>query len=238
MDLSNLSSNLPLSEEPTEASIININKELADEFKIGARSIAALYRLSNTKNSILLAKGYLDCLNDISKLLENDSISSINNLKQFISSKKKDLSSSDTNPISSPEKSGNSIKTKSEPLTLDSSYKFTINNPTNRHFPPANTPLSIDHSQLKYYYKTKNNNSKKIYNNNNNNSNNNDILNISTDEEVEEIEDENNYDLDKIKFHSSDSQHDSYLVDENTDSFSKRKITDNSFVSKKQKFSS
>lgn len=227
MDLSNLSSNLPLSAEPSEEAINNINKELADEFKIGARSIAALYRLSNTKNSLLIAKGYLDCINHISKLLENGSISSINDVKQFIDTRKHELSinsNDDANSNTNCNTKKQNSKFKSETLTIDPSYKFTVNNPTNRHFPSANTPLSIDHSNLKYYER-----SKQMKKNNSH------TISSSTDDEDEEVEDDD-HDLNKIKFHSSDSQHDLSPIDENTDSFSKRKIIDSNVSIKKQKF--
>ncbi|KAG0684805.1 hypothetical protein C6P40_005002, partial [Pichia californica] len=91
MDLTNLSSNLPLPFSPTEESVNSINKELSDEFKIGARSIAALYRLSNSKNSLLIAKGYLDCINEISNYLENGNISSLSDLNHFLINKKFEL---------------------------------------------------------------------------------------------------------------------------------------------------
>lgn len=168
MDLSNLSSNLPLSSHPTEESINTINKELSDEFKTGARSIAALYRLSNTKNSLLIAKGYLDCLNDLSTLLENGKVTSISDLKHFVADKKSELSpppekksenfaqSQANQEPSSPANTNTNtdtvtIASSSAPLSISSSYKFTVNNPTSHHFPPARTPLSIDHSNLKYY---------------------------------------------------------------------------------------
>ncbi|GMG29063.1 unnamed protein product [Ambrosiozyma monospora] len=116
MDLSNLSSNLPLSHPINDDSIDEINKELSNEFKIGARSIAALYRLSNSKTSIVQAKGYLNCLNDLLALIDNGSVQDLSQLKSLLLFKRSELigennlhdnmkSEAITNPSSSPKKS-------------------------------------------------------------------------------------------------------------------------------------
>lgn len=177
MDLSKLSSNLPLSQAPTDESIHDINKELSDEFKIGARSIAALYRLSNSKNSLLIAKGYLDCVNDISKNLQNGELSSINDLQNFLLSKKlelgdKNIGKTENNISGNDNCTGNDNeevdnKNENKPIRLDNitttikvkdnkldnSFKFSVSNPTNHHFPPtSHSPLSLDHKNLKYYH--------------------------------------------------------------------------------------
>lgn len=146
MDLSNLSNNLPLYQEPSEDAINEISKELSDEFKLGARSIAALYRLSNTKNSLLIAKGYLDCLNDFSRLLEGDQITSLSELKELINTKKKDLSPSQSNSGQKKQEKfenkhkGSEISIDEQtsfPPLADNSFRFTFNDPTNLQFKPS-----------------------------------------------------------------------------------------------------
>lgn len=150
MDLSKLSSNLPLSSSPTDESISNLNKELSDEFKIGARSIAALYRLSNSKNSLLIARGYLDCLNEISTYLENGNISSLAELSHFITAKKHEMA---------PETAASTPHEEMPPRDnlvqsgIDTSFKFTVNQPTDHHFPHSRAPLSVDNHNLRYYSK-------------------------------------------------------------------------------------
>lgn len=223
MDLSNFSKSLPLSIEPTDDAINTLNKEISDEFKCGARSIAALYRLSNTKNQLLMAKGYLDCLNDLSKLIDSEKLISIEDLKDFIRSKRNDFSSSSLERVQNikpeptekaneevPKSVGtigaNDLTTTSNnrisidvqpPLTdIDDSYKFTISHPSNHHFPKSRVPLSIDHSNLKCFKSTKQ--SKKISDH-------------SSEEEVEDTDNEPDQDGSDLSF------------DEITNSFSKRK---------------
>lgn len=271
MDLSNLSTNLPLSTKPTEEAFDAINKELSDEFKVGARSIAALYRLSNTKNSLLIAKGYLNSINDISNLLDNGNISSLDDLRQFLHTKKLELSpneslnESTTTTINNQERQISSSPSPSVPSNNTSSssqlpqsqslqiigqhHDFTINNPTNHHFPLSRTPMSIDNTHLKYYHsKSKSNklnsstitssnqcnisaentNSNNLINMNINNhqsidSNSNKHLDNSSDDNVENNDD--NDDFDDISF---DTMSDT--------SFLKRKLNNVSTISKKQKF--
>ena len=156
MDLSKLSSNLPLSSSPTDESISNLNKELSDEFKIGARSIAALYRLSNSKNSLLIARGYLDCLNEISSYLENGNICSLAELSHFITAKKHEMApeTADTTADGAgQERKENMSKDNLVQSGLDTSFKFTVNRPTEHHFPHSRAPLSVDNHNLKYYLK-------------------------------------------------------------------------------------
>lgn len=69
MDLSNLSSNLPPSTPVTKKELQELESRLANEFKNAANSVASLYRLSNSKNSLLRHEGYLDCLDDLLNLI-------------------------------------------------------------------------------------------------------------------------------------------------------------------------
>ncbi|ODV86259.1 hypothetical protein CANARDRAFT_27511 [[Candida] arabinofermentans NRRL YB-2248] len=119
MDLSNLSSNLPLSRSIDDDSMDQINKELSNEFKIGARSIAALYRLSNTKNSLVKAKGYLNCLDDLLNILDNDqTITTLDDFKTVLLNKKFEITGHEESNVKS---SLNDLPTKPSPSTSTSS---------------------------------------------------------------------------------------------------------------------
>lgn len=242
MDLSNLSTHLPLSAPPTDDSINLINKNLSDEFKIGARSIAALYRLSNTKNSLLIAKGYLNALKDINNIIDSNNVNSLNDLKTFITDKIIELSPNDS-PTSnnSPDVSNNDLTEANtndcnQPFKkIDETYKFQLNYPTNHKFPLSRIPLSIER------------NDKSVTN-----------LADSSDEEVELVDkrkrDENSannnsksqFSKNNIKSLSSDETDDYSDNDISFEDFNnstnnkslKRKIKDNSHISKKLKFDS
>lgn len=235
MDLSNFSKSLPLSIEPTEDAINILNKEISDEFKCGARSIAALYRLSNTKNQLFMAKGYMDCLNDLSKLIESEQPVSVKDVKDFIYCKRKDLNPSslekekDTKSeithkaqdeiipnkvTSTTETNVTAIPTNNAALNahhslseFNDSYKFTLNYPSNHHFPKSRVPLSIDHSNLKCYKSTKA--AKKISDH-------------SSEEEIEETDNELDHDGSDLSF------------DEITELLSKRKINDSTLTTHKK----
>lgn len=126
MDLSKLSAELPLSQGVSAADMSALNKELSEEFKVGARSIAALYRLSNTKTQAVQARGYLDCINDVLALV--DSTGSLEEVRSTLMAKKRELTGE-----------------KNEPLSQSDlvNGQFTLNHPTQHHFPLTNTPMSI-----------------------------------------------------------------------------------------------
>lgn len=97
MDLSNLSSNLPLVKSLEQVSLVDINKDLTNEFKNtakavaslynsasqpengdkylktefadAAKAVASLYRTGNSSNVLLMHKGYLDCLDDLLQII-------------------------------------------------------------------------------------------------------------------------------------------------------------------------
>lgn len=144
MDLSKLSADLPLSQPVGDAEVSALNKELSEEFKIGARSIAALYRLSNTKTQMMQAKGYLDCINDVLALI--DSKPSLEEVKNVLNSKRGELT-------------GFSKPTDVSQNQFENG-EFTLNNPTQFHFPLAQTPISVN-PQLKHPPKTSKQQAKK-----------------------------------------------------------------------------
>lgn len=95
MDLSNLSSDLPSTQNLEQVSLLELNKELTSEFKNAAKSVAALYnstgdtkqqkaqfadaakavaslyRLGTNSNVLLMHKGYLECLDDLLGVITN-----------------------------------------------------------------------------------------------------------------------------------------------------------------------
>lgn len=125
MDLSNLGNDLPLSQALSESEMQAMNRELSEEFKIGARSIAALYRLSTSKTQMVRAKGYLDAVNDVLAMLETTD--SIETIKEALVRKKADLTGQ-----------------KQEVNIGDlNSGQFTINKPSQHSFPLTKPPMSI-----------------------------------------------------------------------------------------------
>ncbi|KAG7923433.1 hypothetical protein KL905_000651 [Ogataea polymorpha] len=152
MDLSNLSSNLPLSQPIDDDSVEQINRELSNEFKLGARSIAALYRLSNAKNSLLKAKGYLSCLDDILNLIDNDqSIATLDQLKKALMTKKTELTGKKDKPHKPQEQQEPAKDEISTTGEIPADYKFHFSSDTpSPHFPPSKLPLSIQHCNVKH----------------------------------------------------------------------------------------
>lgn len=97
MDLSKLSKDLPPTKPLEQVSLRELNRELTDEFKNAAKAVAqlynttaqkendpakaktefadaakavaTLYRLSTSSNALLLNKGYLDCLHELSQVI-------------------------------------------------------------------------------------------------------------------------------------------------------------------------
>lgn len=244
MDLSNFSKSLPLSIEPTDEAINNMNKEISDEFKCGARSIAALYRLSNTKNHLLIAKGYVDCLDEILKLLDSEKISSVEDLKNFIQFKKHDLSPDSLK--ASGRKSSIASEIETDDTNKGNNKDIDNLNKKNRNTPPQVTESFISKAQPtstklddSYKFTVSNPTShhfpksripisidhsnikyqkhKKSLKKS---------IDHSSDEEIEGTDNEPEYENSDLSF------------DETTDSFSKRKILDSSSFSahKKPKF--
>ncbi len=164
MDLSKLSSDLPLSEPVSKNSLDQVNRELSNEFKIGARSIAALYRLSNTKTALLNANGYLECVNDILSLINNETVSNLYQLKHFLEAKKSELTGkkgsdtekkiedfarqqSHTKEVSTDEINGTTEKKLSHGIPT---VEFTMKSDSPFHFPLSKIPIGA-RPQVKYH---------------------------------------------------------------------------------------
>lgn len=134
MDLSKLSTDLPLSGPIDEDSIDEVDKELADEFKIGARSIAALYRLSNTKTALINATGYLRCIDDVVSLIDRRDIKDLSDLRSLLQLKRSELT-------------GKKPKTVSKPANVSKEEiaegKFVVAAKSPFHFPLSKLPIGV-----------------------------------------------------------------------------------------------
>ncbi|KAF5210460.1 hypothetical protein A9F13_01g04345 [Clavispora lusitaniae] len=100
MDLSNLSNNLPPVKSLEQVSLVDLNRDLTNEFKNtakavaslynatsqaecehrsaktefsnAAKAVASLYRTGSNSNVLSMHKGYLDCLDDMLRVITND----------------------------------------------------------------------------------------------------------------------------------------------------------------------
>lgn len=141
MDLSNLSNNLPTAHPITDDTINSLNRQLTDEFKNAAKSVAALYRLANTKNTVERRKGYLDCLKDICDVLQDG-----DDLENWVLTKRHEFG--DLNKDSQHDESPSPQEDQLEEEKIDD-YQFTMSSPCAHHFRPGMTPLSVSHSKAR-----------------------------------------------------------------------------------------
>ncbi|QPG77050.1 hypothetical protein FOA43_004448 [Brettanomyces nanus] len=147
MDLSKLSSDLPLPQPIDDDSLDKINRELSNEFKIGARSIAALYRLSNTKSALINAKGYLNCLNDVISLIDNDNVTSLAELKQYLQLKRTELTGkeekeAEKDPKQAKQHQNQATHQKLANLSIPAT-DFTLSAKSPFHFPASKLPIGV-----------------------------------------------------------------------------------------------
>ncbi|VEU19308.1 DEKNAAC100245 [Brettanomyces naardenensis] len=152
MDLSKLSSDLPLPRPLDEDSLDQVNRELSNEFKIGARSIAALYRLASTKTTLINATGYLKCLNDVISLIDNENVSDLSELKTYLQLKRSELTGKKDEKKAVEEKLAQhrtDSEKKSEIITSPPASEFTASAHAPFHFPPSRLPIGV-HPQVKH----------------------------------------------------------------------------------------
>ncbi|ODV62242.1 uncharacterized protein ASCRUDRAFT_74667 [Ascoidea rubescens DSM 1968] len=138
MDLSKLSSNLPPSVPVTKESFDKLDAKLINEFKNAAKSVATLYRLSNSNSSLLRFKGYLECIDDLLNLIKLHKINHSENeldIENWCLTKKAELMGgeninknlvddySEKTKYKTPKKKSGSHQTKSTKLSDD--YEFT-----------------------------------------------------------------------------------------------------------------
>ncbi|QLQ82654.1 hypothetical protein HG537_0H04170 [Torulaspora globosa] len=70
--LNSLHSSLPPERSPTDQTIESLNKELSQEFKIAANAVTKLYRVANERNSLLKHHGYLQCVENLLSMLQQE----------------------------------------------------------------------------------------------------------------------------------------------------------------------
>ncbi|ODQ82716.1 hypothetical protein BABINDRAFT_5641 [Babjeviella inositovora NRRL Y-12698] len=140
---------LPPSKPVSDQLLDDLSRDITAEFKNAARSVAALYKLSDSKASLLRHRGYLDAIDD---LLE--CISCGGDVENWALTKRAELvGNSQTAPASVPSTSENQQPTISTPpgkaanldngLPLD--FPFTISLPCPHEFHPSFAPLSVQH---------------------------------------------------------------------------------------------
>lgn len=70
--LNSLGSSLPPERSPTDQAIESLSGELSQEFKIAANAVTKLYRVANERNSLLKHRGYLQCVEDLLAMLQQE----------------------------------------------------------------------------------------------------------------------------------------------------------------------
>ncbi|CCF58096.1 hypothetical protein KAFR_0D04480 [Kazachstania africana CBS 2517] len=95
--LNSLEKVLPPEQPPTKQAIESLNSELSQDFKIAANAVAKLYRVANEKNSLCKYQGYLNCLDDILGLLNDGSVTSVDDIKLWCLKQRNDILPSNNN---------------------------------------------------------------------------------------------------------------------------------------------
>lgn len=174
MDLSNLSSDLPPTKSLEQISVSDLKKELTDEFKNAAksvaslynasgnggeknaksefanaaRSVASLYRLGSNSNALLMDKGYLACLDELLEVIAND-----DDIENWALTKRAEV----TNHYNNKDRDHNSPAS-SDPVDLESAdfslpteYEFMVplELNSNMHFQPTLAPFSVNYKRPK-----------------------------------------------------------------------------------------
>ncbi|KAH3678478.1 hypothetical protein WICMUC_001495 [Wickerhamomyces mucosus] len=153
-NISNLSSNLPLTKSVNDQTIEDIDKELNKEFRDAANAVASLYKLSLQKKTIIRHQGYLDCINDLLNVLKNDG-----DIENWALMKKLELNNDHESEIQKNNQDPNQIHGSKHVVTneqqnhLDISQhgQFNISVPTPHKFPPSKSLLSVDYSGNKLH---------------------------------------------------------------------------------------
>lgn len=180
MDLSNLSSDLPPTKPINQASINELNREATTEFKNAAKSVAslynssagttpsskhktefanaaksvaALYRVTNNANGLLRPMGYLECVDDLLKVITNGE-----DIENWALTKRAEI----TNISNNASEGANSNSGLNQELKdvaadvesvdeglhipLDYAFSFSLDLVPAYNFRPSFPPLSVSHS--------------------------------------------------------------------------------------------
>lgn len=163
MDLLNLSCDLPQTRPVGLVSVEKVNREITTEFKNAAKSVAALYnsattsaaeqkaefanaaksvaslyRMSTSSHTLLVKRGYLECLDELL-----DHIARGEDIENWALTKRAELTN--TNADADPEPAASSPASPSSPLVLPEEYEFTIASDIvpGCKFRPSFPPLSV-----------------------------------------------------------------------------------------------
>lgn len=162
MDLSNLSSDLPSTQNLEQVSILELNKELTSEFKNAAKSVAALYnstgdtkqqkaqfadaakavaslyRLGTNSNVLLMHKGYLECLDDLLGVITNGE-----DIENWALTKRAEVTKNNTTK----ERLPSSQEIVQDDLHIPHDYEFSLppELALSLHFRPTFAPLSVNY---------------------------------------------------------------------------------------------
>lgn len=174
-----IEASLPPEQTPTAQTINELKEELSQEFKLAANAVTKLYRIANEKNSILKHVGYIDCLNDIMKILDNNEINNLDELKKWCINEKINKLGKDNSILNTPISNGNNNN--SDAIGINSVREINKPKLISPKFKLSKPPLSVEQSnetiqQIKSRGKWANNcsrNNNGSHNNNLNSSSNN-----------------------------------------------------------------
>lgn len=140
--LNSLGSSLPPEQPPTTQAIESLNSELSQEFKLAANAVTKLYRVANERNSLLRHHGYLNCVEDILNMLQQDPATSVDDIRIWCLKQKNDiLSNRNNNSNTDGGKSGASkfdfnFESPNTNINMETTVpKFRLSSP----------PLSVEH---------------------------------------------------------------------------------------------
>ena len=137
--IGSLEASLPPEQPPTTQAITSLNNELTQEFKMAANAVTKLYRVANEKNSLLKHQGYVDCLDSMLTMLDNDHFSSLDDVRSWCIRERKERLGTETNK--------KNTNNKAHPT-----YDFEFDKKKNHNSPSFHlsmAPLSVERSKAR-----------------------------------------------------------------------------------------
>ncbi|CCH59045.1 hypothetical protein TBLA_0B02030 [Henningerozyma blattae CBS 6284] len=164
--LNSIESSLPPEQPPTKQAIRRLESDLSQEFKIAANAVTKLYRIANERNSLLKHSGYIDCIDDLTKYLQdNEDNVSIHDIKLWLLKQRNEILSENGTNANSTSNSNTILNNNTNNSANNSSgYNFNFKNSstgsnierektTNHHnsvqspkFILSMPPLSVEHT--------------------------------------------------------------------------------------------
>lgn len=108
-----IEASLPPEQTPTDQTINELKEELSQEFKFAANAVTKLYRIANEKNSILKHIGYIDCLNEIMKMIDDKKFDNLDDLKKWCNNERTSKLGMENNSSLNPTTDNNSSSSSS-----------------------------------------------------------------------------------------------------------------------------